>query len=174
MDFRAEVSMQGSRVSQEDYAKLHELVDEIKVAMMTTVDDGIMRSRPLQTLRFDADGALWFFTSQSSPKVTEAQGEGWQVNLSYAHPGKHHYVSISGRAELTRDREQMERLWTKWVEVWFPKGLDDPDLALLRVHMERAEYWDAPGSAMGRLYALTKALSTGDKSALGENEKLGG
>jgi general stress protein 26 len=174
MDFRAEVSMQGSRVSQEDYAKLHELVDEIKVAMMTTVDDGIMRSRPLQTLRFDADGALWFFTSQSSPKVTEAQGEGWQVNLSYAHPGKHHYVSISGRAELTRDREQMERLWTKWVEVWFPKGLDDPDLALLRVQMERAEYWDAPGSAMGRLYALTKALSTGDKSALGENEKLGG
>jgi general stress protein 26 len=166
--------MQGSRVSQEDYAKLHELVDEIKVAMMTTVDDGIMRSRPLQTLRFDADGALWFFTSQSSPKVTEAQGEGWQVNLSYAHPGKHHYVSISGRAELTRDREQMERLWTKWVEVWFPKGLDDPDLALLRVQMERAEYWDAPGSAMGRLYALTKALSTGDKSALGENEKLGG
>ncbi|HEV7392574.1 MAG TPA: pyridoxamine 5'-phosphate oxidase family protein [Burkholderiales bacterium] len=166
--------MQGSRGSQEGYAKLHELVDEIKVAMMTTVDDGIMRSRPLQTLRFDADGALWFFTSQSSPKVTEAQGEGWQVNLSYAHPGKHHYVSISGRAELTRDREQMERLWTKWVEVWFPKGLDDPDLALLRVHMERAEYWDAPGSAMGRLYALTKALSTGDKSALGENEKLGG
>ncbi|MGZ5170351.1 MAG: pyridoxamine 5'-phosphate oxidase family protein [Burkholderiales bacterium] len=166
--------MQGSRGSQEDYAKVHELVGEIKVAMMTTMDDGIMRSRPLQTLRFDAEGVLWFFTSQSSPKVTEAQAEGWEVNLSYAHPGKHHYVSISGRAELTRDRDQMKALWTKWVEVWFPKGIDDPDLALLRVQMEQAEYWDAPGSAIGRLYALTKALSTGDKSALGENEKLGG
>ena len=55
---------------------------------------------------------------------------------------------------------------------WFPKGIDDPDLALLCVHIEKAEYWESPGSAVKRLYALVKARTTGDKDAIGENRKL--
>jgi general stress protein 26 len=80
--------------------------------------------------------------------------------------------SVSGTATLSRDREKMRQMWTKWVEVFFPKGLDDPDLALLRVDVEKAEYWDAPGSTVGRLYALAKGLATGKTDALGENQKL--
>lgn len=37
---------------------------------------------------------------------------------------------------------------------------------------EQAEYWDSPGSAVGRLYGLTKALATGDKDAIGDNAKI--
>ena len=66
----------------------------------------------------------------------------------------------------------MEALWSKWVEVFFPKGLDDPDLALLRVDIEKAEYWDSPGTAIGRAYAITKALLTGNKDAVGDNVKI--
>jgi general stress protein 26 len=118
------------------------------------------------------DGILWFFTSASSPKVSEAQANGWQVNLSYANPNKQDYVSVSGRATVSRDRKMMETLWNKWVEVFFPKGLDDPDLALLRVDIEKAEYWDAPGTSVGRLFAVAKALTTGNKDAIGENVKV--
>ena len=165
--------MQGSHNSAEDFARLRELIEDIRIAMMTTQDaDGTLRSRPLQTLRCADDGLLWFFTSASSPKVAEAQAGGWQVNLSYSNPGKQDYVSISGRASLSRDRKMMEALWNKWVEVFFPKGLDDPDLALLRVDIEKAEYWDSPGTAVGRAYAITKALVTGNKDAIGDNVKL--
>ena len=165
--------MQGSQNSGEDFARLRELIEDIRIAMMTTQDsDGTLRSRPIQTLRCADDGILWFFTSASSPKVSEAQSTGWQVNLSYANPGKQDYVSISGRASLSRDRKQMEALWNKWVEVFFPKGLDDPDLALLRVDIEKAEYWDSPGTAIGRAYAIAKARLTGDKDAIGDNVKI--
>ena len=165
--------MQGSQNSGEELAKLKELVEDIRVAMMTTIDDdGTLRSRPIQTLRSADEGTLWFFTSASSPKVAEAQAGGWQVNLSYANPAKQDYVSISGRASLSRDRKLMEALWSKWVEVFFPKGIDDPDLALLRVDIEKAEYWDSPGTAVGRAYAFTKALVTGDKDAVGDNVKI--
>ena len=164
--------MQGSNTA-EDFAKLKEIVEETRIAMMTTLDeDGTLRSRPLQTLRFADDGALWFFTSASSPKVAEAAADGWRVNLSYADPAKYDFVSISGRATLSRDRKLMEALWSKWVEVFFPKGIDDPDLALLRVEVEKAEYWDAPGTAIGRLFAASKALITGDKDAIGHNVKV--
>jgi general stress protein 26 len=165
--------MQGSQNSGEDFARLRELIEDIRIAMMTTQDaDGTLRSRPLQTLRCADDGILWFFTSASSPKVAEAQAGGWQVNLSYASPGKQDYVSISGRASLSRDRKLMEALWNNWVEVFFPKGLDDPDLALLRVDIEKAEYWDSPGTAVGRAYAIAKARLTGDKDAIGDNVKI--
>ena len=167
--------MEATHNPTEEFARLKELIEDIRVAMMTTRDDdGTLRSRPLQTLRCADDGALWFFTSASSPKISEAAAEGGQVNLSYAHPGKQDYVSISGRATLSRDRKLMEALWNKWVEVFFPKGIDDPDLALLRVDIEKAEYWDSPGTAIGRAYGIGKALLTGNRDAIGDNVKING
>jgi general stress protein 26 len=164
--------MQGS-TNTKDFTQLKSLIEDIKVGMLTTEDDdGTLRSRPLQTVGVDDDGSLWFFTSATSPKVAESKADGGRVNLSYANPGKHDYVSVSGKATLTRDREKMKQLWTKWVEAFFPKGLNDPDLALLRVDIEKAEYWDAPGSAIGRAYGLAKALTTGKTDALGENRKV--
>jgi general stress protein 26 len=165
--------MEGSKTATRDFAHLKELIEETKVGMLTTMDmDGTLRSRPLQTVGVEDGGTLWFFTGQSSPKVAEAEADAGRVNVSYANPGKHDYVSVSGKAMVVRDREKMREMYTKWVQVFFPEGLDDPDLALLRVDIEKAEYWDAPGSAVGRLYALTKGLATGDKDAIGENAKL--
>ena len=164
--------MEGSQTTR-DFTHLKELIEEIGTGMLTTTEaDGTLRSRPLQTVGVEDEGTLWFFTSQSSPKVSEAQSDGGRVNVSYAHPGKQDYVSVSGRATLVRDRERMKAMYTKWVEVFFPRGLDDPDLALLRIDVEKAEYWDSPGSAIGRMYALAKGLATGDKDAVGENRKV--
>ena len=165
--------MEGSRPKTEDVEKLRELITDISIAMLTTPEsDGTLRSRPLQTLEMDEAGALWFFISTAAPSISEAAEGGWQVNLSYANPGKQDYVSVSGPARLVRDTSKMQSLWTDWAQVWFPKGVDDPDLALLCVQPEKAEYWDAPASQVRQLYALTKAMVTGDKDALGENAKL--
>ncbi|MGE5526803.1 MAG: pyridoxamine 5'-phosphate oxidase family protein [Rhodospirillaceae bacterium] len=165
--------MEGSRAKTEEIEKLRDLIADLKVAMMTTVDhDGSLRSRPLQTLEMDANDALWFFTSVTSPKIAEVAGGDWQVNLSYAHPEKQDYVSLSGTATVVRDTAKVKALWTDWAKAWFPQGPDDPDLALLRVDVHKAEYWDGPGTSIGQLYGLTKAIATGEKDALGENAKL--
>ena len=164
--------MQGS-TNTRDFAQLKSLIEDIRIGMLTTEDnDGTLRSRPLQTVGVDDNGSLWFFTSATSPKVAESKADGGRVNVSYTNPAKQDYVSVSGKATLTRDREKMKQMWTKWVEAFFPKGLNDPDLALLRVDIEKAEYWDAPGSSIGRMYGLAKALSTGKTDALGENRKV--
>ena len=167
--------MQGSEKTGEDLKHLKEMIEDIKIGMLTTVDaDGTLRSRPLQTVAVDDDCTLWFFTSQSSPKVFEADADGGRVCMSYARNAKTDYVSVSGRATIVRDRAKMKQLYTKWIEVFFPKGLDDPDLALLRVDVEKAEYWDSPNSAVGRLYALAKGLITKNPDAVGENRKING
>ena len=158
--------------SNAELTKVADLIGDIKFAMLTTTEaDGSLRSRPLSTLKMDAGARLWFFTSISSPKMDEIRDNS-QVNVNYARPDKQDYVSISGTAEVVRDREKMKELWTPWIKPWFPKGIDDPDLILLTVNVEHAEYWDAPGSSIMRSYGLAKAVATGKTDALGTNAKV--
>jgi general stress protein 26 len=122
------------------------LIKDIKFAMLTTVeDDGSLRSRPMATQQAEFDGDLWFFTGASSAKVGEVQRDR-QVNVSYADTDGQRYVSVSGTAQLVRDRAKIKELWNPIFKAWFPDGLDDPDLALLKVAVERAEFWDSPSS----------------------------
>ena len=152
--------------------KLADLIDGAAVAMLTTEDsDGNLRSRPLATLEIDSEGKLWFLTAMSSGKVEEIDRRR-KVNLSYSNVDKQCYVSISGRARLFRDTQKMRELWTPWIEPWFPDGLDDPDLGLLEVSVDVAEYWDVPASRMQRLFGLARALSTGQTDSLGEHGKV--
>ncbi len=153
--------------------KVAALIKQATIAMMTTLEpDGSMRSRPMATLQMDSAGQLWFFTSISSPKSEEIE-QHRKVNLSYANLGAQDYVSISGTAELVQDRAKMRELWSAWVSPWFPGGVEDPDLALLKVTPEEAEYWDSPNSKPRRLLGLAKAMTTGRPGrSLGTNQKV--
>lgn len=152
--------------------KLDEMIADIDFAMMTTVEeDGTLRSRPMSTQQVEFDGDLWFFTRESAPKVEEVERDR-RVNLSYANPEEQRYVSVSGTAQVVRDRQKIEELWSLELKAWFPKGVEDPDIALLRVSVEQAEYWDSPSSKMMHILGFVKALATGQEYEPGENEKL--
>lgn len=164
--------MKIEKQSNGELDKVAELIGDTKFAMLTTLGaDGAMHSRPLSTLEMDAQGCLWFFTSGTSPKMEEIAQHS-QVNVNYMRPDRQDYVSIAGTAEAVQDKDKMRELWTPWIKPWFPRGLDDPDLVLLKVTIDQAEYWDAPGSAVMRAYGLAKAIATGNTDALGENRKL--
>lgn len=149
-----------------------DLIKGIKVAMMTTVEeDGSLRSRPMWTHDRDFDGELWFFTREHSPKVGEVEHD-HHVSLAYSDPSKDRYVSVSGRCRLVLDKEKARELWNPTLKAWFPEGLDDPELALLCVRVERAEYWDTPNSRMVQLAGMVKAALTGETYKPGDNQKL--
>ena len=151
---------------------LRELIKDIRFAMLTTVDeDGSLRSRPMATQSAEFDGELWFFTEASSPKAGEVERD-HRVNVSYAAPDDNRYVSVSGTARMVRDRAKAKELWKPALKAWFPEGVDDPNLALLCVQVEKAEYWDSPSSKMIQLAGFLKAVVTGQRIDPGENEKL--
>src|SRR5215216_5493223 len=153
--------------------KLRELVEDIDFCMMTTVDEsGDLHSRPMSSNGdIDADGDIWFFTSASSHKVSEIEKLP-KVNVSFADPDNQHYVSISGTAQLVRDRNKIEELWRPEFKMWFPEGKDDPEIALLRVNLEKAEYWDSPSSTIAYALNFVSSLVTGKEADGGENKKL--
>ena len=156
----------------ENIRKLAEMIKGIEFAMLTTAEpDGSLRSRPMATQKAEFDGDLYFFTYGSSPKAHEIEHDR-HVNVSYANPDKQRYVSVSGRARITRDRARMEELWTPELKAWFPQGLDEPDIALLQVSVEKAEYWDSPSSLVAHAISFVKAMVTGQPAQPGDHEKI--
>ncbi|MGH8295643.1 MAG: pyridoxamine 5'-phosphate oxidase family protein [Steroidobacteraceae bacterium] len=152
-------------------ARLADLIADMELAMLTTEDgDGTLRSRPLITLEMDQGGRLWFFTELSTRKVGEMD-QHRRVSLSYADVGRQSFVSISGRVRLLRDPDKARELWTQRLKPWFPSGLDDPDLGLLEVTVEEAEYWDVPASRMQRLFGVSGS-SDGEPGQPGEHGEV--
>jgi general stress protein 26 len=163
-----------STLRPEGYAHLCELIKDINFAMFTTVaEDGSLQSRPMATQQIDTDRAeVWFFTAIDSPKVEQIYHERI-VCLAYALPGKNQYVSVSGRAYVVRDTDKAAELWTPAAKTWFPQGLNDPHLALLRVVIESAQFWDSPSNVVVQLWGLTKMALTGHPPEnIGENVKV--
>ena len=158
---------------QDNLQKLRDMVKDIDFCMLTTVDEnGDLHSRPMSVNGdIDPDGDLWFFTSASSHKVNEISKLP-KVNVSFADPDNQHYVSISGKAQLVRDRNKIDELWRPEFKMWFPEGKDDPQVALLRVNLEKAEYWDSPSSTIGFVLNFVSSLVTGKEADYGENKKL--
>jgi general stress protein 26 len=156
---------------EESIGKLNELIKDVQFAMLTTNDGGILRSRPMQTQDFDFDGDSWFFTSSNTHKAEEIERDS-RVNVSYAAPDKNTYVSVSGTASIIKDQEKIDKYWSDVLKAWFPEGKDAPDLVLLKVAVEQVEYWDAPSSTIAQTIGFLKALATGEKADVGENEKI--
>jgi general stress protein 26 len=155
---------------QDAVKKVAELIKDIDIAMLTTVnEDGTLLSRPMGTQQVEFDGDIWFFTSNDTGKVDDIERRN-QVNVAYSKPDKQRYVSVSGTAELIYDRAKMEELWSPIYKAYFPKGLDDPSLRLLKIRADRAEYWESSG-LIPTVIAFVQAMA-GKEADLGENEKL--
>jgi len=156
---------------QESIEKLKELIEGIDFCILTTVDGGHFRSRPMSTQEFEFDGDLRFFTNENTHKVTEIQQDD-RVNVAYSKLEGSRFVSVSGRGEIVKDRAKIEELWNPVLKAWFPDGLEDPTLCLLRVNVEEAEYWDQPSGRIVQALGFVKALATGSEMDTGENEKI--
>jgi len=164
--------MQSSNSMSDDHRALWERIEDVRVAMMATVDsDGALRSRPMWTQGDDFDGTLWFFISNEAPAARALERDG-RVVLSYAAPDKDLYVSVVGRGELVDDKEKAEELWNTFAQAWFPGGVDDSHLELLRVDVEQAEYWEDRKPKVLQFAEIVLGAVTGKPPKSGEKEEL--
>lgn len=151
-------------------AKVQDLIADIKVALLVTrAQDGKMSGRPMAAISNKLTDGLWFFSRVASPKTGELMHDN-HVLLAYSEPKTQNYVSISGQAEIVRDPRKIEELWSESARTWFPKGPSDPEICLIKVDIESAEYWDAPSSAWVYAYGYAKARLTGEAPHPGDNK----
>ena len=148
--------------SDTDRRKVWELIKDINIALLvTTSKEGPLHGRPMAAMNKEFNGELWFASRDGTPKLNEI-AEHTQVLLAYSEPKSQNYVSVSGSARIVHDKEKVKELWSEPVRVWFPQGPEDPNIALICVKVESAEYWDSPSSTWLYAYGYAKARLTGE------------
>lgn len=159
-------------MTQAQSGEIWDLIKDLKVAMMITNDNGILRSRPMHLVQDEFEGTLWFFTKSSGDKTDEIAADS-DINLSFADTNAQTYVSLSGTAKLIRDQKLIEKFWNPFIAAWFPEGKESDNVALIEVRITQAESWNAEESKMVQLYEIAKANVTDTKPDMGENRKYG-
>jgi general stress protein 26 len=161
---------QPETANEDELRTIAELIKASKVALLTTqTSEGDLHSRPLATQDAEFGGDLWFFTQDPSPKIADIRAHP-KVNVSYD-TGRG-YLSIAGTAEVVHDREKVDELWSPSVEPWFPAGKDDPNVALLLVHADSAEYWATMEPGIVTAFKLARAVVTRRPPDVGENRSV--
>ena len=142
--------------------KIRELLKGFPIAFMVTISDGAPTARPIGVVGDSAafDGSLWFITDKRSRKV-KAIDSGATTTLMFQNDKEGNYLQLSGRAAVVDDRAKLEKLYTTLQRTWFPLGLDDPDITLVRFDADEAAYWDSHDSYIRLAAAFAKSIVTG-------------
>lgn len=152
----------GSASLPSDVQRLASLVEGISFAMLTTrhEDGQSLRSRPMTMQKAAFDGSFWFFAARNTSVSEDIQSDP-RVNISFADPDSQRFVSATGMAEISLDRAKMKELWSPAYQAWFERGLDDPQLCLLRVHVESADYWETPATRVVQMVGFAQSEISG-------------
>lgn len=152
--------------------KFKELVEEVNTCMFITNTAGDEEhTRPMATIETEDDGTLWFYTDVRSIKVEEVNKQ-HTVHLVYAHPGKSTYLDVWGSAQIVTDRQQVIDKWSPIVKAWFPDGVADTNLALLKIKPFEAYYWEAESGKMVEFFKMAASIVTGKRLAEGTEGSL--
>ena len=153
---------------------LWEMIKDIRFGMLThRHPGGMLHAHPLTTLNksIDEGGTLYFFVSRKTELGQRLQQDGI-VNVSYAKPENDTYISVSGQARVSEDMPTKERLFNALTKAWFPGGASDPDLELVEIKIEHAEYWDVKESKVTQLLKMATSALTGEQPHIGEHKEL--
>jgi general stress protein 26 len=152
--------------------KVRAMLEDFDTAMLVTEVRGMTRARPMAIARVEPNGDLWFFTDRDTAKVQEVQAN--RQVLIVCQKDHSRYLSMNGSADLIEDRNQICELWKESYRTWFPRGIEEPGLVLLRVRAEEAEYWDNQGfKGVRYAFEAAKAYATGTTPDIREGEQHG-
>lgn len=153
------------------YEELSELLKDFRFSMVTFVtDEGHLHSAPMTTQNDAFNGIVWFLGSKKSELVKSISSNP-QVNLGYSNTSNNDYVSINGVAENVIHEVILDEIWSPAYEAFFEHGKSDPDIQLIRVVCNGAQYWKGSGTLV-TLYKLAKASVTGETEDLGTSKSI--
>lgn len=156
-------------MAENDVDRAWQLMESIRLCMFSNWDGRRIRSRPMSAFVRRDEGALYFFTDERAHKDDEIRRYP-EVCLAFADTGGQKYVSVSGTAQLSANREKIKQFWSVGAKVWWGDS-DNPNLRLIAVRPVEAEFWDSPGRLISGL-KVAFALATGTHLDPGEHKHV--
>jgi general stress protein 26 len=152
-----------------DIDRAWELMKKIGFAMLVTRDGDKLRARPMSPYFERENNAIYFLTDVHRHKDDEI-ARNPNINLSFADPGGQKYVSVGGTAAVSNDRARIRELFSTPAKAWWDSA-GDPNIRVLKISPEEAEFWDSPGTIISYV-KMAAAAVTGTRPEIGENRKV--
>lgn len=152
-----------------DTNKVWDMMEKVGVAMLVTKDGEKLRSRPMGAFVSRDENKVYFLADARQHKDSEIERFA-SVNLAFANASSQKYVSVTGRAEVSNDRGKIKELFNTAAKAWW-QSADDPNIRVLKVTPDDAEYWDTPGTVVAYV-KMAAAAATGTRPEIGDNKKV--
>ena len=153
----------------DDVTRVWELMEKIGFAMLSTHDGEDIRARPMAPSFEREEKRILFLTDKDSYKEEQIETNP-NVGLTFADSSSQTYVSVTGRAVLSNDREKIREIWSFAAKAWWDSP-EDPAIRLLTVTLKDAEYWDSPGTVRSYIKMAAAAVSSA-RPEMGDNAKV--
>jgi general stress protein 26 len=160
---------------QEAIDKLKELVDSIDIGMLCTYPptSKFVHAVPMSRQEVDEEGAIWFLFSSASDSFRNLQ-ENPEISILYSDIRGYNFLSINGTATISRDPQRIDKYWNKFVEAWFEKGKEDPQIRILKVVPAEAHYWDNKSGKLVTFFKVAASALSGARLDIGREGDLTG
>ncbi|GGB08616.1 hypothetical protein GCM10007190_15780 [Macrococcus hajekii] len=145
--------------NQEKRQRLHDLLEKNDIAMLTTLSGDKLVSRPMAYKHLEEDADLWFFTMKDTDKAEEIKKDN-RANIAFSKEG---YASISGTIQIVEDDAKKKEYWSKSMEAFLHTSYEDPNVILLKVEADSAEYWSTDQTTKTVLNGLKTLISGEEK-----------
>ena len=152
-----------------DQDRAWDLMKKIGFAMLVTRDGDKLRARPMSAYLARDENMVYFLTDARHHKDEEI-ARNPQVNLSFADAGSQTYVSLTGTAAISNDRNKIRDLFTTTAKAWWDSA-EDPNIRLLKITPDDAEFWDSPGTVVSYV-KMAAAAVTGTRPHVGDTRKV--
>lgn len=158
---------------KEAVEKLKNMVDAIDIGMLSTFQNhtDYPHSIPMSRQEVDEEGNVWFLFSATSDTHQHLM-DNKKVSLTFADVKSYEFLSINGIGEVSRDAAKIEKYWNKFVEAWFEKGKEDPNIRILKVVPNEAHYWDNKTNKLITFFKVATSALTGAKMDMGREGDL--
>ncbi|CAN5380004.1 pyridoxamine 5'-phosphate oxidase family protein [soil metagenome] len=137
--------------------KMQELVKHNSMCLFTTLLTELpLHSRPMSIAKVCDHGNFWFLSAGDSNKNMNISADP-RVQLFSTNQSDSEYLTVYGKATITRERKKIEEIWTPIANAWFKDGIDDPRVTVIKVAPEEAYYWDTKN---GKMISMIKILAS--------------
>jgi general stress protein 26 len=163
-------------MAQSQTQHLDELINRFDNAMLVTRGgEHGLHARPMAVAEHHDHGALYFATSRTTEKTNEINAH---AEVVVTMQDDRRYLSVYGRAEISRDQDVIDKLFSPAWKIWFPDSPGDPNLVLIAVEPKGGEYWDMSESdsrmrfvvEAGKAVARDRAIDTDKLSGHGKTD----
>lgn len=142
---------------QEAIDKFKELIKHEPTCLFTTLLTQVpLLTRPMSVQKVCDQGNFWFLSSSESDKNAEIAIDD-RVQLFFLNVSDYEFLSVYGKATISRDKQKIDELWNDIAKAWFEDGKEDPRVTVIKVTPEEGFYWDTKS---GKLVSMIKILAS--------------